>query len=120
MPAGSGISSLLGFIAVIAMIPVALWLFKRTPMGGGAAQGSLMRSVAAMPLSQTQRLVTVEVGQGDERRWLVLGVTAQSITTLHVMAPGEAAPAAPAGPAVGVPFADILGKLRSRKPGDGA
>ena len=85
----SGLNSLLWFIAIIAMIPCALWLLKRTPMGGGAGNGA-MRSVAALPLSANQRIVTVEVGQGDERRWLVLGVTAQSITTLHTMAPQEA------------------------------
>jgi len=45
MSASSGITSLLWFIAIIVMIPVALWLLKRTPMGGGAAQGP-MRSVA--------------------------------------------------------------------------
>jgi flagellar protein FliO/FliZ len=28
-----------------------------------------------LPLSPNQRLVTVEVGQGETRRWLVLGVT---------------------------------------------
>ena len=82
----SGLNSLLWFIAIIAMIPCALWLLKRTPMGG-ASSGGLMRSVAALPLSQNQRIVTVEVGQGEERRWLVLGVTASTITTLHTMAP---------------------------------
>ena len=76
----TGFSSLLGFIAIIVMIPAALWLLKRTPMGGGAAQG-VMRSVAMLPLSPNQRLVTIEVGQGDQRQWLVLGVTANSITT---------------------------------------
>ena len=70
----SGLNSLLWFIAIIAMIPCALWLLKRTPMGGGAGHG-VMRSIAALPLSANQRIVTVEVGQGDERRWLVLGVT---------------------------------------------
>ena len=107
--ASNGLSSLLWFIAIVAMIPVALWLLKRTPMGGGAS-GGVMRSVAALPLSANQRIVTVEVGQGDERRWLVLGVTAQSITTLHTMAPQAEAPGAamPAGPA----FAQLLGKFR--------
>jgi len=85
----SGLNSLLWFIAIIAMIPVALWLLKRTPMGGATTQG-LMRNIAALPISQSQRIVTVEVGLGSERRWLVLGVTAQSITTLHTMAPQEA------------------------------
>ncbi len=105
----NGLSSLLWFIAIIAMIPVALWLLKRTPMGG-AAGGSTMRSVAALPLSASQRIVTIEVGHGDERRWLVLGVTAQSITTLHTMAPqGEALVDAAATP---TPFARLLVKMR--------
>ena len=105
----SGLNSLLWFIAIIAMIPCALWLLKRTPMGGGGGNG-VMRSVAALPLSASQRIVTVEVGQGDERRWLVLGVTAQSITTLHTMAPQveDAAAAAPTTPV----FAQLLSKLR--------
>jgi len=81
----AGISSFLWFVAILGLIPLALWLLKRTPLGG-AATGGLMRSVAVMPLSANQRLVTVEVGSGAERRWLVLGVTPQSITTLHTMA----------------------------------
>ena len=105
----TGMSSLLWFIAIIAMIPVALWLLKRTPMGGGAS-GNVMRSVASLPLSATQRIVTVEVGQGDERRWLVLGVTAQSITTLHTMAPQTEATTSTAPSTT--PFAQLLGKLR--------
>ena len=105
----SGLTSLLWFVAIIAMIPCALWLLKRTPMGG-AASGGVMRSVAALPLSASQRIVTVEVGQGDARRWLVLGVTAQSITTLHTMAPqAQAAVTEAVAPA---PFAQLLGKLR--------
>ena len=70
-------SSLLWFVAILALIPAALWLLKRTP-AGGAGGGTLMKHVAVLPLSASQRLVTVEVGSGDERRWLVLGATAQS------------------------------------------
>ena len=99
------------FVAIIAMIPVALWLLKRTPMGGAGGLG-VMRSVAALPLSSSQRLVTVEVGQGDERRWLVLGVTPQNITVLHNMAPqSEAAPPSQM-PAVHPAFAQILSRFR--------
>ncbi|MGY4830181.1 FliO/MopB family protein [Sphaerotilaceae bacterium SBD11-9] len=103
------LTSILWFIAVVAMIPAALWLLKRTPMGGGSAQG-LMRSVAMLPLSPSQRIVTVEVGQGADRQWLVLGVTAGSITTLHTMAPQADVP--PAAKAAVPPFAQLLGKLR--------
>ena len=105
-------SSLLWFLAILAAIPVALWLLKRTP-AGGAGSNALMKSVAVLPLSASQRIVTVEVGAGEERRWLVLGVTPSSITTLHSMAPveGAAAPAAPAGPA----FAGLLARLSNRE-----
>ena len=107
----NGLSSLLWFIAILAMIPLALWLLKRTPIGGAGAQG-VMRSVATLPLSANQRIVTVEVGQGEARRWLVLGVTAQSITTLHTLAPDVDLPAAP----VATPFATLLGRLRRQDP----
>ncbi len=83
MPDGT-FTSLLSFAFVVAMIPVALWLLKRTPMGG-AGQGRGLRTVAVLPLSTTQRVVTVEVGTGEQRQWLVLGISAQGIQTLHTM-----------------------------------
>ena|SRR5438105_6567159 len=103
---------LLWFIAIIAMIPFALRLLKRTPLGGAGGQG-LMRSIAVLPISPSQRLLTVEVGTGAERRWLVLGVTASSITTLHAMAPQDTAldAAAPAA----APFGQLLARLRPDK-----
>ena len=104
-------TSALWFIAVMALIPLALWLLKRSPLGAGAASGStgVMRHIAALPLSPQQRIVTIEVGTGDERRWLVLGVTPQGINTLHTMAPQ----AEPAFPVAAVPsFSALLGRLR--------
>jgi flagellar protein FliO/FliZ len=103
---GTGLTSLLWFIAILALIPVALWLLKRTPVGGGG--GGLLRSVAALPLSASQRIALVEVGQGEARRWLVLGVTPSSITTLHTMEPQETPPV----PGAAVPaFAQLLARL---------
>jgi flagellar protein FliO/FliZ len=119
MSASTGLTSLLWFIAILALIPVALWLLKRTPIGG-AASGGVMRSVAALPLSASQRIVTVEVGQGDSRRWLVLGVTPQNITTLHTMEPLDESMAPGAPGTVAVPgFAQLLDRLRGSK-GDGS
>jgi flagellar protein FliO/FliZ len=109
-------SSLLAFAAVIALIPIALALLKRTPLGAAAAAGP-MRVVATLPLAPNQRLLTVEVGSGVERKWLVLGVTAQSIATLHTMAPLADAVAVP-NAAPNPPFAALLDRLRSRR-GDG-
>jgi flagellar protein FliO/FliZ len=112
MPTTGWLTSLLWFLAIIAVIPLALWLLKRTPMGGTASSG-LMRHVAVLPLSTSQRVVTVEVGQGDARRWLVLGVTPNSITTLHSMEPQADTPASASPVLPG--FAQMLGKLRQDK-----
>jgi len=108
----SSLTPLLWFGAIVALIPVALWLLKRTPVGGIAAQG-VLRSVAVLPLSPSQRIVTVEVGRGADRRWLVLGITPQSIATLHDMAPLDEAPP-PATAASASPFAQVFGRLRQR------
>jgi flagellar protein FliO/FliZ len=117
MSAGSVLSSLAWFVAILALIPLALWLLKRTPAGGAAAHG-LMRTVAVLPLGPNQRLVTVEVGRGDARRWLVLGVNNQGISALHEMAPQDDAAGA-TSPAQ-APFAQLLGRLQPRSKDDDA
>jgi len=111
MNAGSGLSAALWFVAVLAAIPLCLWLLKRTPMGQGAGAAGSPRTVAVLPLSPQQKLVTVEVGQGEDRLWLVLGVSAQGIRTLHTMAPQTLA-AQDATPAPAAAFAQLLGRLR--------
>ena len=112
----NGLSSVLWFCAIVALIPLTLWFLKRTPLGGGAGAG-VMRSVAMLPLSTSQRIVTVEVGSGADRRWLVLGVTPGSITTLHTMAPQEPVVATSPGQ-VHPAFAQILGRFRRGADGD--
>ncbi len=103
-------NALLWFAAVVALIPLALWLLKRSPIGAGAGSGQHLRQVAVLPLSPQQRLVTVEVGSGDDRQWLVLGVTSHQITTLHTMAPQSTSPdeSTVAKPA----FANVLQRMR--------
>jgi flagellar protein FliO/FliZ len=100
------------FVLILALIPAALWLLKRTPLGGSAS-GAPMRLVGALPLAPNQRLVTVEVGQGEDRRWLVLGVSPAGIQTLHSLPPqAELPPRAPGAASV---FAQLL--QRQQKPG---
>ena len=108
----NGFAPLLWFAAVVAAIPLALWLLRRSPLGGAALGPSgAPRPVSVLALSPSQRLVTVEVGQGDERLWLVLGVTAHSICTLHTMAAQAATlPSAPTASAT--TFTQLLGRLR--------
>ncbi|MBA3625615.1 MAG: flagellar biosynthetic protein FliO [Methylibium sp.] len=105
---------LLWFVLILAAIPLVLWLLKRTPYG--AAMGVMnrtdapMRTVGSLPLGPHQRVVTVEVGQGEERRWLVLGVTPQAINLLHTLTPQAEVPSAPTPE---MPFAALLNKVRS-------
>jgi len=110
---GVGFSTALWFVAILVAIPLVLWLLKRTPLGGAGSGGpGLPRTVGVTMLAPQQRLVTVEVGQGDDRLWLVLGVTPQGIRTLHTMPPQ--APALPVNS--GVPqaaaFSQLMGRLR--------
>ena len=113
----NGLSALLWFVAILVAIPLALWLLKRTPLGGSGGAG-VMKSVAMLPLSTSQRIVTVEVGSGDGRRWLVLGVTPSAITTLHTMAP-TTPPVEPTADAVPpASFAQLLARVRGKERGD--
>ncbi len=107
--------SLLWFVAIVGAIPLVLWLLKRTPLGGGGSGvPGAPRPVAVMSISAQQRLVTVEVGQGEERLWLVLGVTPQGIRTLHTMSAQTEAPASvPPPPAAA--FAQLLSRMRPDK-----
>ena len=112
-------TSLLWFVAIVAAIPAVLWLLKRTPLVGGGGAAGTPRAVAVLPLSAQQKLVTVEVGQGEERLWLVLGVSPQGIRTLHTMAAQTAAPPSDTLPPPAATFAQLLTRLRGDKPTGG-
>ena len=110
-------SSLLWLLLVLAAIPAALWFLKRTPLGQSPVPGSA-RTVAVLPLSASQRVVTVEVGRGEHRLWLVLGVGPQGIHNLHTMAPQDDGPAAPP-PTPAATLEPLLQRLRGgRRDGD--
>jgi flagellar protein FliO/FliZ len=113
MSFSSYLGPLAAFALIIVLIPAALWLVKRTPLGGAGGAG-LMRVVAALPLSPSQRLLTVEVGSGEGRQWLVLGVTPAGITTLHTLPPQADLPVATAAPAP--LFAQLLQRHRAAPP----
>ncbi|MEX8517191.1 MAG: flagellar biosynthetic protein FliO [Leptothrix sp. (in: b-proteobacteria)] len=100
------------FVVVLVLIPVGLWLLKRSGWQGGAVrqQPLGMRVISSLMLGPNQRLVTVEMGEGAQRRWLVLGVTPQSITPLRSI---DAPPPAVATPTQPPPFAELLSRWRS-------
>ena len=110
--------NLMMFFVVIVLIPMCLWMIKRVQQAS-VPSNALMRSVALLPISPSQKIITIEVGAGEDKRWLVLGVTPQQITTLHSMPPqDEAAMKRPMGtPAEN--FNQLISKLMGKKPGAG-
>jgi flagellar biosynthetic protein FliO len=74
--------------AVLLLIPVAVWLLKRFGAGTMAPLAGL-QVVGQLPLGAGQRVVVLAAGE----RWLLLGVTAGSITRLGSLAkpPADAA-----------------------------
>ncbi|WP_035203196.1 flagellar biosynthetic protein FliO [Acidovorax sp. CF316] len=98
------------FVGAMACLP---WLIKRLQQhhaAGGLPAGAASRVLSAVAVGPQQRVVTVEVGPEGARTWLVLGVTAQQVSCLHVLAaPATAAAASAALPAV-VPDASAFAR----------
>lgn len=79
------------FVVLLALLPVALKWVQRRAGGGVLGSAVATRIVSAVGVGPHQRVVTVEVGPEGGRVWLTLGVTAQNITCLHTAAaPGDA------------------------------
>jgi flagellar protein FliO/FliZ len=100
--APSVLPALLAFAAVIALIPIALWVLKRLQSGPVGAPRAVTLA-GGLSLGPRERIVIVEA---EGRRWLV-GVTAQSIGLLAELERSEAATTdtAAAGAAGGSPAA---------------
>lgn len=77
----------LGLFAIIALILGLAWLARRAGLVRHV-QGGVMKVVGSTSLGARQRLLLVEVGD----TWLVLGVSAGEIRTLHTLPAGSAAP----------------------------
>jgi flagellar protein FliO/FliZ len=83
------------FVAAMAALP---WLVRRIQQrqtDSSIAAGTASKVLSAIAVGPHQRVVTVEVGPGNSRTVLVLGVTAQQISCLHVLPPQAAVPIAP-------------------------
>jgi flagellar protein FliO/FliZ len=115
----ASLTPLLWLALVLVSIPAALWLLKRSGYAGlspRAAPGSV-RVVSQSVLSPQHRLVTIEVGEGADRCWLVLGMTGQQICVLHRLVPppiaGEPARGTPVLPSIaGTSFGYLLAQWR--------
>lgn len=73
----SVLPSLLALLAILALVPVALYLARR--IGGASVGGSGPIAVrASLAVGPRERLIVIEAAG----KWLLVGVTAQSMQTL--------------------------------------
>lgn len=108
---GNSFAPALWFLLVLAVIPLALWMFKRSPMGRLHGCSGL-RMVGVLALGPQQKLITVAIGEGEQVRHLLLGVTPQSIQLLQELKPGEAPSPSEAPPT----FGQLLARARGGQP----
>jgi len=108
LPPESPLHALIGLAIVLAVILGAAWLLKRVQPARFAG-GRLLRMVAQLGVGNRERVVVVEIGD----QWLVLGVTASSISTLHTT-PRAAVPDKPEAPDK-IPFAAWLARAKSQR-----
>jgi len=105
--------ALAAFVAVLVLIPVALWVLKRL-QSGVPGQPRVVTLVGGLTLGPRERIAVIEA-QG--RRWLV-GITGQSISLLAELDRSDTAdashapvPAEPAGFPPN-PFAQVLDRMK--------
>ena len=100
-------------VLLIVMIGVA-WMLQRyrRHLPGAASQGGpRMQVMSSLSLGPQQRVVTVQLGEGETGLCLVLGVAPGGITALHSL-PLAAADAA--GPALGATASADAGGFAAR------
>lgn len=109
------------FVLLIVMVGIA-WLlqrYRRRLPGAALRAGPNLQVLGGVALGPQQRVVTLQVGQGDQAVCLVLGVSPGSVTALHQM-PLPAVEPTPDAPAVTAPFGAFAARLSQfRKDGDG-
>lgn len=106
VPAAGVGQMLFGLAVVLALVFGLAWIARRLGVPA-AGHSPLLRQISALSVGPRERVVIVEAGES----WLVLGITAQSIRTLHTLPKGEA-PAAAANPFANS-FAALLNKARN-------
>ena len=78
------------FIAALAALPWLLRRLQQRQQAGAQGGGAGVRVLSGVAVGPQQRVVTLEVQAQGQSTVLVLGVTAQQVNCLHVLAPAAA------------------------------
>ena len=109
VPTGALVQGLLGLLLIIGLLLVTLAALKRWGGKFGGVSTAGMKVVSGLSVGTRERILLIEVGD----TWLVVGVTASQIRTLHTL-PKNSLPEL-AGPADKPAFAQWLGAVIERK-----
>jgi flagellar protein FliO/FliZ len=83
--AGHLLQTTLGLLFVVGLLLALVWLLKRMGIGNQQRRGGFYKVLATSALGPREKIVLVEIGD----TWLVLGMTSNSINTLHTMPAGS-------------------------------
>jgi flagellar protein FliO/FliZ len=83
----SGFQAVLGLVLVLGAIVLIAWLLRHFNLPRQAG-GHQLKIIGGIAVGQRERVVIVEAGD----TWLVLGVTAHNVRTLHTLPKGARQP----------------------------
>jgi flagellar protein FliO/FliZ len=95
-----------GLLFVLGLLMLLAWLLKRAGLTRQQKRGGFYKVLATSSLGPREKIVLVEIGD----TWLVLGMTANSINTLHSMPAGSLDLEPSQNPAV--TFAKLLERIK--------
>lgn len=105
-PAGGGmLQALAGLLVVVGLIFLLAWAARRIGLQRLTGSG-VVKVVSSTAVGTRERVVVVEVAGN----WLVLGVTASQVNTLHTLPAQAAGPA----PVAGQPATPMVGMFPAR------
>ncbi|MDP2247687.1 MAG: flagellar biosynthetic protein FliO [Nitrosomonadales bacterium] len=107
---GSAVQVIFGLIAVLGVMMIIAWLFKRYAPGIGQ-NNSVARIVGGVSVGNRERVLVIEVAD----RWLVVGVSAGQVNSIANLEAGQAniEPVNP-GMTASNPFAKWLSQSMSK------
>ena len=109
---GHVVQTTLGLLFVIGLLLALVWLLKKLGFGNQQRRGGFYKVLATSALGPREKIVLVEVGD----TWLILGMTSQSINTLHSMPAGSIELEEFQNPAAN--FAKMLDRMKTGKTGN--
>ena len=106
---GHMLQTTLILLFILGLLLGLVWLLKRAGVGTGQRRGGFYKVLAISALGPRDKIVLVEVGE----TWLVLGMTSNSINTLHSMPAGSIELEKAGNPAAS--FAKLLERVKTGK-----